>query len=96
MEERQILAALDSRWITNLFASFQDEVSLYLVMDYLPGGDLSNLIMRADEGTLILNEPFVKFYIAETLMALGDLHKLNFVHRYSHSILHLLNNLEDN
>ena len=52
--------------------------------------------MRADEGTLILNEPFVKFYIAETLMALGDLHKLNFVHRYSHSILHLLNNLEDN
>jgi protein-serine/threonine kinase len=81
MEERQVLASLESRWMTTLFASFQDDVNLYLVMEYLPGGDLASLIMKADEGMLEIDEDFVRFYVAEILLALQDLHAAKYVHR---------------
>ena len=42
--EREILTA-DNPWIVSLKYSFQDDYFLYLVMDYLPGGDLMNLLM---------------------------------------------------
>ncbi len=35
--ERDILALANIPWIVTLFYSFQDEVFLYLVMEYLPG-----------------------------------------------------------
>jgi serine/threonine kinase 38 len=84
MEERHILAAMESQWLTRLVASFQDEVNLYLVMEFIPGGDLGTILMKADEGLLTIDEPFARFYIAETALALRDLHQLNFVHRYAH------------
>lgn len=83
MEERQILsAAVDSKWIVTLHAAFQDEQNLYLIMDFIPGGDLSSLLMRADEGEVELNEDAARFYIAEIVLALEDLHRLDYVHRY--------------
>ena len=76
------MATLHSRWITKLHVSFQDEHSLYLVMEYLPGGNLATLMLRADEGQFNMDEDAVSFYIAETLLALGNLHELGYVHRY--------------
>jgi len=35
-------------------------------MEYLPGGDLMNILMKKD----ILNEDEARFYIAETVLAL--------------------------
>ena len=37
---------------------------MYLVMEYLPGGDLMTLLMKKD----ILSEDESKFYIAETVL----------------------------
>ena len=45
--EKEIMTA-NNPWIVNLKYSFQDEYYLYLVMDYLPGGDLMNLLMKRD------------------------------------------------
>ena len=42
--ERNILAD-GGEWIVNLLYSFQDQTYLYLVMDYLAGGDLMNLLI---------------------------------------------------
>jgi serine/threonine protein kinase/predicted nucleic acid-binding Zn-ribbon protein len=81
MEEKQIMASIDSKWITSLVASFQDDNNLYLVMEYLPGGDLATLMMKADEGHITIDENFTRFYIAETVVALQELHKMNFIHR---------------
>ncbi|KAI3639397.1 hypothetical protein MIR68_002927 [Amoeboaphelidium protococcarum] len=81
MEEKQILSTVESEWTTSLIASFQDENNLYLVMDYVPGGDVASLLMRADEGQLKIDEDFVRFYIAEIVLALDELHKHNYVHR---------------
>ena len=61
--ERDILAASNNQWIVNLLHSFQDEKFLYLVMEFLQGGDLMTLLMKKD----ILTEEESRFYIAETV-----------------------------
>ena len=44
-DERNILAD-GSEWIVKLLYSFQDSVCLYLVMEFLPGGDLMTLLIN--------------------------------------------------
>ena len=75
--ERNILAAVNHPSVVKLFYSFQDDDFLYLVMEYLPGGDIMSLLMRRD----ILTENEVRFYIAEAVVALSTVHKHNFIHR---------------
>ena len=83
MEEKSILADNNhSRWLPTLFAAFQDEENLYLAMEYLAGGDIMSLCIRADEDIFHMDEKAVKFYIAETTIALRDLHQLGYVHRF--------------
>lgn len=76
--ERDILVLGEGNpWIVQLHVSFQDDKFLYLVMEYVPGGDLMNLLIK--RGTLYEYE--VKFYMAEILMCIDSLHKLNCIHR---------------
>ena len=74
--EKEILTA-DNPWIVKLKYSFQDDYFLYLVMDFLPGGDLMNLLMKKD----ILTEDEARFYTAEMILAVDSVHKLNCIHR---------------
>lgn len=76
-EERDIMASRSSEWITALQYAFQDKKSLYLVMEYLPGGDLFSLMIRNGA----FDEDLARFYLAEMTMALDALHTLGFVHR---------------
>ena len=46
MNERQILEQLKHPFIVNMYYAFQDRENLYLVMDYLSGGDLRYHICR--------------------------------------------------
>ncbi|XP_024981807.1 serine/threonine-protein kinase tricorner-like isoform X1 [Cynara cardunculus var. scolymus] len=75
--ERNLLAEVDSNCIVKLYCSFQDAEYLYLVMEYLPGGDMMTLLMRKDT----LNEDEARFYVAETVLAIESIHKHNYVHR---------------
>ncbi|KAM3143747.1 hypothetical protein pb186bvf_004243 [Paramecium bursaria] len=75
--ERDLLAASDNLWIVELKCSFQDEKYLYLVMEYLPGGDLMTLLMKKD----IFTEKEAQFYMAESIMAVDSVHKLKYIHR---------------
>ncbi|KAF2965367.1 hypothetical protein GQX73_g8196 [Xylaria multiplex] len=76
--ERDFLVASEgSRWIVPLIASFQDAANLYLVMDYMPGGDFLGLLIREN----ILSEPVAKFYIAEMILCIEEAHSLRCIHR---------------
>lgn len=77
-EERNIMATARSQWLTSLKYAFQDEICLYFVMDYQPGGDLFGLLLR-EGGTI--PESAAIFYLGEILLALNDLHEMGFVHR---------------
>ncbi len=54
-------------WIVNLKYSFQDDVYLYLVMEFLQGGDLMTLLIKRN----ILTEEESRFYISEMVMSLS-------------------------
>lgn len=75
--ERDILALAKNPWIVELKSSFQDEKYLYLVMEYLSGGDLMTLLMEKE----IFSEELSRFYIAETILAIESVHNLNYIHR---------------
>ena len=74
--EKEIMTA-SNPWIVKLKYSFQDELFLYLVMEFLPGGDLMNLLMKKE----ILTEDEARFYTAEMILAVDSVHKLNCIHR---------------
>ncbi|XP_020597794.1 serine/threonine-protein kinase tricorner-like [Phalaenopsis equestris] len=75
--ERNLLAEVDSACIVKLYCSFQDDEYLYLIMEYLPGGDMMTLLMRKDT----LTEDEARFYVAETVLAIESIHKHNYIHR---------------
>ncbi|KAK9936998.1 hypothetical protein M0R45_013817 [Rubus argutus] len=75
--ERNLLAEVDSAYIVKLYCSFQDDEFLYLIMEYLPGGDMMTLLMRKD----ILTEDEARFYVGETVLAIESIHKHNYIHR---------------
>ncbi|KAK7284130.1 hypothetical protein RJT34_18870 [Clitoria ternatea] len=75
--ERNLLAEVDSNCIVKLYCSFQDDEYLYLIMEYLPGGDMMTLLMRKDT----LTEDEARFYVGETVLAIESIHKHNYIHR---------------
>lgn len=44
--ERDILAEANSNWIVKLFFSFQDARNLYFIVEYVPGGDMMQLLIN--------------------------------------------------
>lgn len=44
--ERDILAEANSVWIVRLYFSFQDAQNLYFIMEYVPGGDMMQLLIN--------------------------------------------------
>lgn len=77
-EERDVLVFGDRQFITNLHYAFQDEQNLYLIMDYYCGGDLLTLLSKFEDR---LPEEMTRFYIAEMIIAISSVHKLNYIHR---------------
>jgi len=75
--ERDVLAESTSPWVVQLFYSFQDPIYLYLIMEFLPGGDLMTMLMKYD----VFSEDVSRFYIAECILAIEAVHKLGYIHR---------------
>uniref|UniRef100_A0A674MUX9 non-specific serine/threonine protein kinase n=1 Tax=Takifugu rubripes TaxID=31033 RepID=A0A674MUX9_TAKRU len=76
-EERDIMAFADSSWVVQLFcSSFHHDRYLYMVMEYMPGGDLVNLMSNYD-----VPEKWARFYTAEVVLALDGIHSMGFIHR---------------
>ncbi|KAG9494601.1 hypothetical protein GDO78_002110, partial [Eleutherodactylus coqui] len=75
-EERDIMAFANSPWVVQLYCAFQDEKYLYMVMEYMPGGDLVNLMSNYD-----VPEKWAKFYTAEVVLALDAIHSMGLIHR---------------
>ena len=75
--EQLFMSRVKSPWIVELKASFQEDDYLYLVMEYLPGGDFMNLLIKKD----ILTEEEARFYTAELILSIESIHKLDCIHR---------------
>ncbi|KAJ6407228.1 hypothetical protein OIU84_010684 [Salix udensis] len=75
--ERNLLAEVASHCIVKLYYSFQDAEDLYLIMEYLPGGDIMTLLIREET----LTETVARFYISQSVLAIESIHKHNYIHR---------------
>lgn len=75
--EKSIMERLCHPFIVTLYLSFQSSKKLYLVTEFLPGGELFYHLRREIRFT----EERVKYYAAEIILALEYLHKLNIIYR---------------
>ncbi|XP_042396544.1 probable serine/threonine protein kinase IREH1 isoform X1 [Zingiber officinale] len=77
LAERNILISVRNPFVVRFFYSFTSRENLYLVMEYLNGGDLYSLLRNLG----CLDEDVARIYIAEIVLALEYLHSLRVVHR---------------
>jgi len=77
--ERDALALSNASnpWVVSLYYSFQDLEYLYLIMEYVPGGDMMTLLIKYDT----FSESVTKFYIAEIILAIESIHNWGYIHR---------------
>lgn len=75
--ERNMLAEIDHPFIVKLHYAFQTEGKLYLILEFLRGGDLFTRLSKE----VMFTEEDVKFYLAELALALDHLHHLGIIYR---------------
>jgi protein kinase A len=94
--EQHMLLTVQHPFIVKLWGTFQDAKNLYMVMDYVPGGELFTLLRRSNVRSLLRGPPewpvlntipqrfpdlVAKFYAAEVALALNYLHDMNIIYR---------------
>nr|AAA34559.1 cell cycle protein (DBF2) [Saccharomyces cerevisiae] len=77
LTERDILTTTRSEWLVKLLYAFQELQSLYLAMEFVPGGDFRTLLIN----TRCLKSGHARFYISEMFCAVNALHDLGYTHR---------------
>lgn len=70
MNEKNILLKVRNPFIVTFSSSFQDEKSLYYLMEYCKGGPITKYLVKQKH----FSEPIVQFYTAEIVLALRALH----------------------
>jgi len=75
--ERRVLETIKHPFIVRLRYAFQNTKKLYFVLDYCPGGELFFHLQKA----LKFDEELTRFYAAQIVLALEELHKHNIIYR---------------
>ncbi len=75
--ERFILARIRHPFIVDLYATFQDHLNIYMLLSYVPGGELFSHIRRAQR----FSADVTRFYLAIIVLALRYLHSFNIIYR---------------
>ena len=75
--EREILTKIVHPFIVSLKFAFQSEQKLFLVMNFLGGGELFYHLKRRG----LIREHEARFYVAEMILAISFLHSVGIVHR---------------
>ena len=75
--ERNLLEWVSFPLIVELVSSFKDNLNVYLVLKFIPGGELFSYVHRLGK----LPEKQVKFYGAQMVLFLEYLHNLDIIYR---------------
>ena len=75
--ERKVLESVDHPFLVGLRYAFQTPAKLYMVMEYVPGGELFRLLAERRE----LTADQTRFFAAELVCALAHLHSLDIIYR---------------
>ena len=75
--ERDLMVKIHCPFIVNIKSAFQDEKYLYIISDFIQGGDLFYHLHQSHT----FDFERAQFYIAELVLALDYLHKNNMIYR---------------
>jgi len=75
--ERDLMVKLTSPFLVNIKFAFQDEAKLYIVSDFMQGGDMFYHLHSQNK----FPEKKAKFYLIEIILGLEALHKNNMIYR---------------
>ena len=79
--ESKILSSFQSPFIVKYHESFEENNSLYIVMEYCDGGDLNQFISKNKETGILLEEEIIWNIFLKILIGLAELHKSRILHR---------------
>jgi protein kinase A len=77
INEKNILAAMNFPFLVGLRYHFKDTTNVYMVMDYIPGGEMFRQLQQSKRFT----EARAKFYAAQIVLAFEYLHAINIIYR---------------
>eukprot|EP01091_Cochliopodium_minus_P003980 TRINITY_DN13908_c0_g1_i1.p1 TRINITY_DN13908_c0_g1~~TRINITY_DN13908_c0_g1_i1.p1 ORF type:complete len:357 (+),score=89.41 TRINITY_DN13908_c0_g1_i1:50-1120(+) len=75
--EKSILLSINHPNIVNMFATFKDTKNLYMVMEYVIGGEVFSHLRKMGRFPI----ETTRFYIAQIVLAFEYLHKKNIIYR---------------
>lgn len=76
-DERRILKKVNFPFFIRLWGTFQDSNNLFMVMEYIEGGELFSLLRKSRR----FPSPVAKFYASEVVLALEYLHNQDILYR---------------
>ncbi|KAK7923296.1 cAMP-dependent protein kinase type 2 [Apiospora marii] len=76
-DERRMLSEVKHPFLITLWGTFFDCKNIYMVMDFVEGGELFSLLRKSGR----FPNPVAKFYAAEVTLALEYLHAKNIIYR---------------
>lgn len=75
--ERRILERVRHPFIVELYATYQDNLNVYMLLSYIPGGELFSHLRRAGR----FSADVTRFYLASIVLAIDYLHQQNIIYR---------------
>jgi serine/threonine protein kinase len=75
--ERAILAEIKFPFIVNLLCTFQDDHHVYMLLEYVVGGELFSHLRKAGR----FGNEMTRFYAAEITLAIEYMHSKNIIYR---------------
>ena len=76
-DERRMLKLVEHPFLIRMWGTYQDLKNLFMVMDYIEGGELFSLLRKLQR----FPNPVAKFYAAEVTLALEYLHLHDIIYR---------------
>ncbi|KAG0760185.1 hypothetical protein G6F57_010428 [Rhizopus arrhizus] len=77
LSEKEILASIRFPFVVDLFCTFQDDSNLYMLLEYVVGGELFTHLRRAGRFT----NDMTRFYASEIVLAIEYLHSKDIIYR---------------
>jgi len=77
LSEKSVLSSVNHPFIVRLYKTFQDDMHLYMILEYVCGGELFSHLRKVGK----FPNDVAKFYAAEIILAIEYLHTKHIVYR---------------